>query len=88
VEVYQGVAAPKRHKVEDKALPSEVPKKLLITDADDEVTRDRKRKQIKAFKNRVRMQQKDTETAEKQTGWQAFIQGKGSKKKKVREAVV
>ena len=33
----------------------------------------------------MRMQQKDTETAEKQTGWQSFIQGKGSKKKKVRE---
>ena len=82
MEVYQGVSAPKRHKVEDKLI-GEVPKKLLITDADDEVTRDRKRKQIKAFKNRVRMQQKDTETAEKATGWQSFITGKGSKKKKV-----
>mmetsp|Transcript_24816 Transcript_24816/g.54072 ORF Transcript_24816/g.54072 Transcript_24816/m.54072 type:complete len:264 (-) Transcript_24816:7-798(-) len=81
-ETYQGVAAPKRHKMEETILSSDLPKKLQITEEDDEATRDRKRKQIKAFKNRVRMQQKDLESNQKQNSWQQFQTGGMKKLKK------
>jgi hypothetical protein len=74
-ETYQGVAAPKRPKLEEQVLPSELPRKLQIMPADDEDTKERKRKQIKAFKSRVRMQQKDQESNQKQNSWQQFQTG-------------
>lgn len=80
-DLYTGVAAPKRMKVEEKILPKELPKSIVIGEEDDENTKERKRKQIKAYKSRQRMQQKDLEQTERQNNWQGFLAGKGKKKK-------
>lgn len=82
-EVYKGVPAPKRLKASDKTtfVPREMPKKLMILDGDDEATRERKRKQIKAFKGKQRAQEMDAEQNAKKSSWQTFQAKVGGKKK-------
>ena len=83
-EVYRGVPAPKRVRVTGDATefrPKEVPKKLHILDEDDDATRERKRKQIKAFKSKERLREMDAEQNAKKSSWQSFQAKVGGKKK-------
>lgn len=83
-EVYKGVPAPKRLKVtgdETEFVKKEMPKKLQILDEDDETTRERKRKQIKAFKGKQRAAEMDAEQNAKKSSWQNFQTKVGGKKK-------
>ena len=50
-------------------------------DGDDEATRERKRKQAKAFKGKQRMLEKDAEQTAKRNDWQSFQAKVGGKKK-------
>ena len=59
----------------------ELPKKLAIDPGDDPATRERKRKQIKAFKGKERMREKDAEQNAKRSDWQSFQAKVGGKKK-------
>ena len=59
----------------------ELPKKLAIDPGDDAATRERKRKQIKAFKGKERMREKDAEQNAKRSDWQSFQAKVGGKKK-------
>ena len=79
--------APKRLKVSGEVgatgdfAKKELPKKLQIMDEDDVATRDRKRKQIKAFKGKQRMAEMDAEQNAKKSSWQSFQTKVGGKKK-------
>ena len=79
--VYQGVQAPKRKRVEEAEVVTEVPKWLEIRPEDDEKTKARKKKLIKSYKSKMRFQSMDLAQAEKQSSWQSFQSGKGAKKK-------
>ena len=79
--VYQGVQAPKRKRVEESEVVTEVPKWLEIKPEDDEKTKARKKKLIKSYKSKMRFQSMDNEQKEKQNSWQSFQSGKGAKKK-------
>ena len=82
-EVYQGVPAPKRLRVTENSAFSKrtVPDKFKVVDGDDEATRERKRKQAKAFKGKQRMLEKDAEQTAKKNDWQSFQAKVGGKKK-------
>lgn len=80
-EVYKGVAAPKRKRVEDEPVISEIPKWCETKETDDEKTKSRKRKLLKSYKSKIRFQQMDLEQKKKQQDWHSFVKGKGSKKK-------
>ena len=83
-EVYKGVPAPKRVRVDgdaDRFVRKELPKKLMIMDGDDEATRERKRRQIKAFKGKQRMAEMDAEQNAKKNSWQSFQAKAGGKKR-------
>ena len=83
-EGYKGVPAPKRVRVDgdaDRFVKKELPKKLMIVDGDDEATRERKRRQIKAFKGKQRMAEMDAEQNAKKNSWQSFQAKAGSKKR-------
>ena len=83
-EVYQGVPAPKRLRVTENSAFSKrtVPDKFKVVDpGDDAATRERKRKQIKAFKGKERMREKDAEQNAKRSDWQSFQAKVGGKKK-------
>jgi len=83
VQVYVGVPAPKRLKVDEKmAGGREPPKKLLIEEGDDERTKERKRKLLKAFKTKQRLADKEAEQNAKASSWQAFRNSKGATKHK------
>ena len=78
-----GVPAPKRLKVDEKmAGGREPPKKLLAEEGDDERTRERKRKLLKAFKTKQRLADKEAEQNAKASSWQAFRNSKGATKHK------
>ncbi|KAG2484619.1 hypothetical protein HYH03_016573 [Edaphochlamys debaryana] len=80
-EGYKGVAAPKRKRVEDEPVVTEIPKWLAIKETDDEKTKARKKKLLKSFKSKIRFQNMDLAQKQKQDSWQSFLKGKGSKKK-------
>jgi len=83
-EVYKGVPAPKRVRVDgdaDRFVRKELPKKLMIMYGDDEATRERKRRQIKAFKGKQRMAEMDAEQNAKKNSWQSFQAKAGGKKR-------
>ena len=83
-EVYKGVPAPKRLRVTGDStqfVRKEMPRKLQILDEDDEATRERKRKQIKAFKGKQRAAEMDAEQNAKKSSWQNFQAKVGGKKK-------
>ncbi|GLC35098.1 hypothetical protein PLESTM_000279300 [Pleodorina starrii] len=80
-EGYRGVAAPKRKRVEEEPVVTEIPKWLAIKETDDEKTRARKKKLLKSFKSKIRFQNMDLAQKQKQDTWQSFLKGKGSKKK-------
>lgn len=80
-EVYRGVAAPKRKRVEEQPVVTELPKWLEIKPGDDEKTKARKRKLLKSYKSKVRFQEMDLAQKKKQDSWQTFVKGKGQKKK-------
>ncbi|KAL6746035.1 hypothetical protein V8C86DRAFT_2956143 [Haematococcus lacustris] len=80
-EVYRGVSAPKRKRVEDTPMVVEIPKWLEIKEGDDEKTKQKKRKLLKSYKSKIRFQNMDQKTKSKQDNWQNFITGKGSKPK-------
>lgn len=81
-EVYQGVQAPRRKKVEEEpGVVTEMPKWLEIKDTDDDKTRAKKKKLAKSYKSKMRFQQMDLKQKERQQSWLHFVQGKGSKKK-------
>ncbi|GMH40184.1 hypothetical protein BSKO_08088 [Bryopsis sp. KO-2023] len=79
-EVYKGVAAPKRKRVEDEPVISEIPKWCEIRDADDDKTKSKKRKLLKSYKSKIRFQQMDMTQKKKQEDWKSFVKGKGKKK--------
>ncbi|EFJ51259.1 hypothetical protein VOLCADRAFT_103530 [Volvox carteri f. nagariensis] len=80
-EGYRGVAAPKRKRVEEEPVVTEIPKWLAIKETDDEKTKARKKKLLKSFKSKIRFQNMDLAQKQKQDTWQSFLKGKGSKKK-------
>lgn len=78
-----GVPAPKRLKIDEKmAGGREPPRKLTIEEGDDERTRERKKKLLKAFKTKQRLADKDAEQNAKASSWQAFRTGKAATKHK------
>eukprot|EP00873_Tetraselmis_striata_P027861 jgi/Tetstr1/448125/TSEL_035419.t1 len=82
-EVYKGVNAPKRRKVEEEAAPvAEIPKSLIIEQGDDEKTIQRKKKAMKKLKSERRFQEMDQAQKSRQQSWQSFQKGKGVSKKK------
>mmetsp|Transcript_21723 Transcript_21723/g.37019 ORF Transcript_21723/g.37019 Transcript_21723/m.37019 type:complete len:325 (-) Transcript_21723:717-1691(-) len=81
LEVYTGVAAPKRKRVEEQPAVTEMPKWLEILPGDDEKMVLRKKKLIKSFKSKMRFQNMDMTTKNKQDNWKDFMSGKGTKKK-------
>ncbi|GBF92995.1 hypothetical protein Rsub_05831 [Raphidocelis subcapitata] len=80
-EVYRGVAAPKRKRVEEQPTVTEIPKWLEIKPEDDERTVVKKKKLLKSYKSKIRFQNMDIQQKEKQGSWQQFLKGKGSKPK-------
>jgi survival-of-motor-neuron-related-splicing factor 30 len=82
-ETYRGVPAPKRLRVAERVSFEKrpVPESLKVRDGDDEATRERKRKQVKAFKGKQRMMEKDAEQTSKKNDWQSFQAKVGGKKK-------
>eukprot|EP00798_Chlamydomonas_sp_ICE-L_P024528 gene24528-10133_t len=75
-EVYQGVAAPKRKRVDDQPVVTEIPKWLAIKEEDDE--------KDKSFERRGGGgggEWGGIKTKEKQDNWRNFLSGKGKKKK-------
>lgn len=54
---------------------------LEIKPTDDEKTAARKKKLLKSYKSKKRFQQMDVKQKERQTSWQNFQKGKGSKAK-------
>jgi survival-of-motor-neuron-related-splicing factor 30 len=54
---------------------------LEIKPTDDEKTVARKKKLLKSYKSKKRFQQMDVQQKERQTSWQNFQKGKGSKAK-------
>jgi Flp pilus assembly protein TadB len=54
---------------------------LTIKETDDDKTVARKKKLMKSYKSKIRFQQMDIQQKEKQSNWQSFLKGKGSKKK-------
>ena len=83
-EVYQGVPAPKRLRVTENSAFSKrtVPDKFKVVDGDDEATRERKRKQAKAFKGKQRMLEKDAEQTAKKNDWQSFQAKVGGRRRR------
>eukprot|EP00210_Caulerpa_lentillifera_P004510 g4303.t1 len=80
-EVYKGVEAPKRKRVEDEPVITEIPKWCQIRDRDSEKTVKKKKKLLKSYKSKIRFQKLDLDQKKKQKNWTDFIHGKGSKKK-------
>lgn len=80
-EVYQGVAAPRRKRVEEQPTVGEMPKWLEVKPTDDDKIRNRKKKLQKSYKSKLRFQQLDMEVKNRQSSWLNFKKGKGSKKK-------
>ena len=76
--VYVGVPAPKRLNL-GEPLPKEIPKKLEIQPTDDDRTREKKRKLVKALKSKQRLQEVDAAQTERAQSWQAFRSGKQAK---------
>jgi hypothetical protein len=54
---------------------------LEIKPTDDEKTVARKKKLLKSFKSKRRFQEMDVKQKERQSNWQSFLKGKGSKPK-------
>jgi survival-of-motor-neuron-related-splicing factor 30 len=54
---------------------------LEIKPTDDEKTVARKKKLLKSFKSKRRFQEMDIKQKERQSNWQSFLKGKGSKPK-------
>lgn len=63
------------------ACPLYPPQWLTIKEGDDEKTVARKKKLLKSYKSKMRFQHMDVVQKEKQSSWQSFLKGKGSKKK-------
>ena len=83
-EVYKGVPAPKRLRVGGDVtefVKKELPKKLIVLEGDDEATRERKRKQAKAFKGKQRMAEMDAEQNAKKSSWASFQSKVAGKKR-------
>mmetsp|Transcript_28047 Transcript_28047/g.75770 ORF Transcript_28047/g.75770 Transcript_28047/m.75770 type:complete len:326 (-) Transcript_28047:669-1646(-) len=80
-EIYMGVAAPKRKRVEEQQVITEIPKWLEIKEGDDEKTVARKKKLIKSCKSKMRFQNMDLAQKAKADNWHNFVSGKGKKKK-------
>ncbi|KAF5834052.1 hypothetical protein DUNSADRAFT_9443 [Dunaliella salina] len=80
-EIYMGVAAPKRKRVEEQQIITEIPKWLEIKEGDDEKTVARKKKLIKSCKSKMRFQNMDLAQKAKADNWHNFVSGKGKKKK-------
>eukprot|EP01025_Chloroclados_australasicus_P024156 TRINITY_DN24312_c0_g2_i2.p3 TRINITY_DN24312_c0_g2~~TRINITY_DN24312_c0_g2_i2.p3 ORF type:complete len:310 (-),score=48.42 TRINITY_DN24312_c0_g2_i2:369-1298(-) len=79
-EGYQGVAAPKKRKVEEEPAVVEMPKWLQVKEEDDEKTQTRKRKLLKSYKSKIRFQEMDMKQKQKQNSWKSFQKGKGGKR--------
>ncbi len=54
---------------------------LAVKEGDDEKTIAKKRKLQKSYKSKMRFQNMDIHSKEKQNSWQSFLKGKGGKKK-------
>ncbi|KAK9812726.1 hypothetical protein WJX72_002696 [[Myrmecia] bisecta] len=80
-EVYRGVSAPKRKRVDEETTAVEMPKWLEIKPTDDEKTKQKKKKLQKSYKSKMRFHKMDVETKQRAQAWQDFAKGKGSKKK-------
>ena len=80
---YKGVQAPKRNQViKEGAGPlTEMPKWMEIDPADDEKTKEKKRKLIKNFKSKQRFQKRETLQTQKADAWKSFQANKSGKKK-------
>mmetsp|Transcript_31990 Transcript_31990/g.90805 ORF Transcript_31990/g.90805 Transcript_31990/m.90805 type:complete len:325 (-) Transcript_31990:73-1047(-) len=82
-EVYKGVSAPKRRKVEDDvSKPIVIPASLEILPGDSEKEIHRKKKAIKKIKSERRFQEMDSAQKNRQKSWQDFQKGKGKAKTK------
>ncbi len=81
-QVYVGVPAPKRLKVDERVVGREAPRKLEIQEGDDERTRERKKKLLKAFKSKQRLAEAEAEQSARAASWQNFRQGKAATKHK------
>ena len=76
--------APKRLRVGGDVtefVKKELPKKLIVLEGDDEATRERKRKQAKAFKGKQRMAEMDAEQNAKKSSWASFQSKVAGKKR-------
>uniref|UniRef100_A0A7S0VKM0 Survival of motor neuron-related-splicing factor 30 n=1 Tax=Polytomella parva TaxID=51329 RepID=A0A7S0VKM0_9CHLO len=78
-EIYTGVAAPKRQRVNDSSESIEIPKWLTIKDTDDEKTKALKRKKLRSYKSKQRFHKMEQDQKEKASDWQSFLKTKGSK---------
>ena len=81
-ERYAPVAAPKLRKATTPSTGSDLPKSLVIRPTDDERTKVKKKKIMKSLKKKDRFVEMDRKQDVKKQGWQSFLQGKGSKKRK------
>jgi survival of motor neuron-related-splicing factor 30 len=54
---------------------------LEIKEGDDPKTIERKKKLIKSYKSKIRFQNMDLATKQKQDNWKSFISGSAKKKK-------
>ena len=54
---------------------------LEVKPTDDEKTIARKKKLLKSYKSKKRFQEMDVKQKERQSNWQSFLKGKGSKSK-------
>lgn len=75
--------APKRTRpFEDpEHVPNDIPKKMRISETDDEKTKERKRKQIKRFKRKMKVTEKERDAEERRQQWQNFKRTKLAKSK-------
>ena len=80
-EVYVGVPAPKRLKLDETTVPKQLPKKLEIQDTDDEATRERKKRLNKVLKSKQRLLEKEVVQEQRAQSWQAFRAGKAGKQR-------
>ena len=76
-----GVAAPKRRRIDDAAEVLEMPKWLQVSTEDDEKTRQKKRKLVKAYKSKARFAKLDLQQKQKADAWKRFLTGKPKKSK-------
>jgi len=83
---YRPVAAPQRHTVAtdrseiEERLAGAIPEKYKIAPEDDEATREKKRKAVKAIKSKQRFAAMDKEAMEKASSWKKFQASKGGKR--------